>query len=128
MIAIPVKTNNENPALSPLFGKAKWFAYVDRDGNISIEKNETQSGRVVVDNMIAKGVDTIVFNHMGANPFMLLQKANMECFYGGDERILLQDLLSNLQNEELVKVDSTNMTQYLEEGKHDHSHDHSHHH
>jgi len=30
-LAIPVKTNKENPAISPLFGKAKWFAFVDID-------------------------------------------------------------------------------------------------
>ena len=50
-IAIPVKTNRENPAIAPLFGKAKWFAFVE-DGEVSIEKNEAEGGVRVVDWLI----------------------------------------------------------------------------
>lgn len=128
MIAIPVKTNGENPALSPLFGKAKWFAFVDKEGKVSIEKNETQSGRIVVDNLVAKGVDTIVFHHMGGNPFLLLKKANMRCFFGGDERITLSELLSKLKEDALAEVDLNNMNEYVEKGEHNHPHEHDHHH
>lgn len=74
MIAIPVKTNKENPPVSTLFGKSKWFAYIDENNNVSIETNDTDSGRDVVQSMIAKGVTKLVFHHMGGNPFMLLQK------------------------------------------------------
>ena len=38
-LAIPVKTNKENPAISPLFGKAKWFAFVNIDGKIEIKNH-----------------------------------------------------------------------------------------
>ena len=47
-LAIPVKTNKENPALSPLFGKAKWFAFVDIDGKIEIKKNLCNGGAEVI--------------------------------------------------------------------------------
>lgn len=115
MIAIPVKTNKENPAVSTLFGKSKWFAYVD--GNtIKIEANQTDSGREVVENMIKKGVSKLVFHHMGGNPFMLLQKENIECFHDGGKRILLDDVLQKLKNNELTKVDGTNMAEYVEQG------------
>ena len=133
MIAIPVKTNKENPAVSTLFGKSKWFAYIDIDGKVSIEANETDSGRAVVENMVQKGVDTLVFHHMGGNPFMLLQKAKIKCYHDGGERILLDDVLEQLKNNNLIKVDGSNMAEYVEQGnmhngggKHQHNHDHSH--
>jgi len=128
MIAVPIKTNKENPVVSTLFGKSKWFAFVDGE-NITIEANKTNSGRKVVENMIDKGVTKIVFHHMGGNPFMLLQKAQIECFYNGGERILLNDVLKKLSKEELIKVDGTNMANYLEQGNmHKGGKKHKHHH
>ena len=116
MIVIPVKTNKENPPVSTLFGKSKWFAFIDENENITIESNETQSGREVVENMINKGVTKLVFHHMGGNPFLLLQKAKIECFHDGGKRILLNDLLVQLKENKLKKVDSLNMADYIEQG------------
>lgn len=115
MIAIPVKTNKENPAVTTLFGKAKWFAIVDGK-NITIEKNELQSGRAVVEHLASKGVNKLIFNHMGGNPFMLLQKANIECFHSGEERVLLNDVVQKLQDNNLTKVDAINMSNFIEQG------------
>jgi predicted Fe-Mo cluster-binding NifX family protein len=133
MIAIPVKTNKENPAVSTLFGKSKWFAFVDDNGSISIEANTTDSGREVVENMINKGVSKLVFHHMGGNPFMLLQKGNIECYHDGGERILLSDALTKLKENKFIKVDGSNMAEYIEQGnmhngggKHQQDHDHHH--
>ncbi|WP_419676112.1 hypothetical protein ACN2CX_05120 [Aliarcobacter butzleri] len=39
MIAIPVKTDKEDTAVSTLFGKAKYFALIDNN-KINIVKNE----------------------------------------------------------------------------------------
>jgi predicted Fe-Mo cluster-binding NifX family protein len=135
MIAIPVKTNKENPPVSTLFGKSKWFALVDKDGITTIEANKTDSGRAVVENLVSKGVSKLVFHHMGGNPFMLLQKANIECYHDGGERILLEDVLNMLNTDQLTKVDGTNMSSYVEQGNmhkngknHKHDHDHDHHH
>ncbi len=138
MIAIPVKTNKENPAVTTLFGKAKWFAFVDGD-KITIEKNEIMSGRAVVEDFVAKGVTKIVFSHMGGNPFMLLQKAKIECYHSGEERVLLNDVVEKLKNDQLTKVNGVNMADFVEQGNmhngggnhhhnHNHSHDHSHQH
>ena len=115
MIAIPVKTDKENPAVTTLFGKAKWFAIVDGD-KITIEKNDIQSGRAVVENLVSKGVDKLIFNHMSGNPFMLLQKARVECFHSGDERILLDQAVEKLQNDNLTKVNGVNMSEFIEQG------------
>lgn len=130
MIAIPVKTDKEDPAVTTLFGKAKWFAIVDK-GKVTIEKNELQSGRSVVENFVSRGVTKIIFNHMGGTPFMLLQKENIECFHSGDERILLSDAIKKFNGGELTKVDSSNMSKFVEleskhRGKGHKDHDHSH--
>lgn len=136
MIAIPVKTDKENPAVTTLFGKAKWFAFINGD-KVTIEKNEIMSGRAVVEDFVERGVTKIVFSHMGGNPFMLLQKAKIECFHSGDERILLNDVIEKLKNNQLTKVDGANMADFVEQGNmhngggdhhHDHDHDHDHHH
>lgn len=130
MIAVPVKTNKENPAVTTLFGKAKWFAIVDND-NITIEKNELQGARAVVESLISRGITKVIFNHMGGNPFVLLQNANIECYYSGDERILLSDAIKKLNNAQLIKVDTTNMSEYIKldgmnKGKGHEAHHHEH--
>jgi len=132
MIAIPVKTNKENPAVTTLFGKAKWFAFIDGD-KITIEQNRLQSGRAVVEDFVARGVTKIIFNHMGGNPFMLLQKAKIECYYSGEDRILLTDILEKLKIDDLLKVDGSNMADFIEKGNmhnggNEHEHEHGHHH
>jgi predicted Fe-Mo cluster-binding NifX family protein len=116
MIAVPVKTNKENPVVTTLFGKAKWFAFIGDDGEIFIEENSTESGRTVVEYMVKKGVSQLIFQHMGGNPFMLLQKAKIECFHSGEERIYLNDVIEKLQTNQLTKVDGTNMADYIEQG------------
>jgi len=61
MIAIPVKTNKENPVVSTSFGIAKWCAYVEGD-SVTIEANSTESIRVVVEQMAQKGIDQIILH------------------------------------------------------------------
>jgi predicted Fe-Mo cluster-binding NifX family protein len=132
MIAIPVKMNKQDTAVSNLFGKSKYFAFIDGD-NISIEKNETESGRAVVEDFSARGVTEVVFQHMGGNPFMLLQKAKIECYNCGEDRVMLDDVIKMYKNKTLTKVDGTNMADFVEKGKnhsegHEHHHDHNHEH
>lgn len=50
MITIPVKTNQENPAITTVFGKAKWIAFVDKvSSKVRIEANPHESGRVLAE-------------------------------------------------------------------------------
>ena len=133
MIAIPIKREKQDSAVSTLFGKSKWFAFID-ENDITIEKNELQSGRAVIEDFVKKGVTKIVFQSMGGNPFMLLQKNKIECFYSGKERILLPEVLLKLEKNELLKVDTSNMADYIEQGTmhknkdHENTHHHEHHH
>ena len=137
MIAIPVKSNKEDSAVTTLFGKAKWFALVNDAGQINIIKNETESGRHVVEQLVQMGVNHLIFSHMGGNPFMLLQRSGVKCYHSGVERITIADVVAKFKNNELVKVDGTNMAEYVEQGRmhnkgsnhdHNHDHDHGHHH
>jgi len=114
MIAIPIKFNKVDSAINTLFRKSKWFVFIDENGNINIERNEFKKGREVINSMLKKGVKKLIFNSMGANPFMLLQRNNIECFYSGSERILFEDAIKKLKNNELIRVDSSNMLDFIE--------------
>ena len=107
-IAIPVKTSNDDPAVSPLFGKAKFFAFVDGD-KISIEKNEEQSGSAIVGKFIDKGIETVVVQHLGYSPFEMLQEAKIDVFYAGEGRVLLSEVLERFKKGELKSVDESNI-------------------
>ena len=116
MIAIPIKKDSFDTAVSPLFGKSKWFAFVNAQGDISFWKNEMQSGRKIVEEFVSKGVNKVLFQGMGGNPFLLLQKNNIVCYHSDDGRVLLKDTLENLEKEELIKVTTKNMDEYIEKG------------
>jgi predicted Fe-Mo cluster-binding NifX family protein len=112
-LAIPVKTNKENPALSPLFGKAKYFAFVD-EGKISIEKNEAEGGIRVIDWLLEKGVDILIVQHMGESPYNFLKEYDqITLFYGGDERILLDELIQKFDDDKLMIIDDSNVEKIL---------------
>lgn len=130
-IAIPVKTDKENPAVAPLFGKAKWFAFAE-DGKVSIERNPAQGGQAVIRWFAKQNVDVIIFQEMGATPYEMIKKfGGMSLFHSGFERILLDDLLQKYSNNELPLLDDAKMAEIIShhEGKHsDGDHHHHHHH
>jgi len=125
MIAISVKSNKIESAVSPLFGKAKWFALVDENHTITFWKNESGSGRVVADYFIAQGVTQVVVQHIGENPFKMLEQKGIRSYYAGKERILLKDAIASLKAGELEQVTDQNIAQFA---NHSHSHTHDHHH
>jgi predicted Fe-Mo cluster-binding NifX family protein len=135
MTAIPVKKDTMETAVAPLFGKAKWIALVDAKNNTAFKKNETNSGREVVTWLQELGVKNVIFQHMGGNPFMLLQQTQIECYHSGSKSIALQDVLESFRNKELKKVDPSNMAEFVEQApkhrnaqKHGHPHEHHHRH
>ena len=79
MIAIPVKTNKENTAVSTLFGKAKYFAFIENN-KIEIVKNEQSGGKAVVNWLKSKNVDTLITSHMGEKPFSTLLQNNINIY------------------------------------------------
>lgn len=133
-IAIPVKTNKEDTALAPLFGKAKWFAMIE-EGKISIEKNPADGGQAVVEWLAQQGVDTIIMQEMGMNPYRKIQfYGNIKLYHAGFERILLADALKQFEADALTLLDDEGMARVIahHETKHpahdEHDHSHGHHH
>jgi len=108
MIAIPLKTNKENSALAPLFGKAKWFAFVE-NGNITIEKNEAQGGSGVVNWLLGKGVKTLIMQKMSQPPYeMIKEEGSISILYAGSDRIELAEALKRYEANVLIILDDTN--------------------
>lgn len=127
MIAMPIKTNHQNSALAPLFGKAKFFAFVDNDGKISIEENNVSGGVHVARAFQEKGVTTLVTAHLGEKPFHALMQAGIQVYFAGDERITVEEAYSKFKEGALVPVDITNYMAVLGEENHGgHHHEHGH--
>ncbi|BCD67278.1 NifB/NifX family molybdenum-iron cluster-binding protein [Nitratiruptor sp. YY09-18] len=106
MVAMPVKTNKEDTAISPLFGHAKYFAFIDENGNVTIEKNPANGGGQVVAWLAQKGVDRVITQHIGRKPYLLLEKAGIACFYPGDGRISIKEALAaNLEPINQANID-----------------------
>jgi len=97
MLAVALKTDKPNSAVSPLFGKAKFFAFYDGH-DVRIEKNEQKGGVSVVNWLASQGVDTLVIKEMGSSPYGEVQKRGIKLFYAGDERIEINDLITNFEN------------------------------
>jgi predicted Fe-Mo cluster-binding NifX family protein len=127
-LAIPVKTNKENPAVSPLFGKAKWFAIVE-NGDITIVKNEQEGGHAVIQWLYDMDVDVILAQQLGANPYMIIKKLDINLYHTGFERILLDKLLWKFENDLLTILDDTNIHEVINHHEKKHpAHDEEHHH
>ncbi len=123
-IAIPVKRNKESTDLAPLFGKAKWIAFVE-DGNINIVPNATHGGRAVVEWFAREGVDTVIFQEMGVTPYGMIKSiGNITLFHAGHERVLLDEVLVKFHANQLTLIDDTNIAEILahHEKKHPHAH------
>lgn len=130
-IAIPVKMNRENPPVAPLFGKAKWFAFVG-EGKVEIKANPAQGGHAVIEWLIDEKVDTIIMQEMGVSPYEMIQShGGMKIYHSGFERILLDELIRKFADGELEMLNDRTMSEIIKhhEGRHSHvdHHEHSHH-
>lgn len=124
MIVFPLKTNKKDSAISPLFGKAKYFAFYDGK-SLQIEKNELNSGSKLIDWFISKNVDKIVIKEMGSSPYEKIKKTNIEIFYAGDERITSEELINKINAQSLQKLKEEQIKEIIK--KHKNSHKHSSH-
>ena len=120
MIAIPLKLNKENSALAPLFGKSKWFAFVD-NGNITIEKNKAQGGSGVVNWLLGKGVKTLIMQKMSQPPYeMIKEEGSISILYADSDRIELPEALEKYESNELIILDDSNAPDIIK--SHDRQH------
>jgi len=119
MIAIPLKMNKAESAVSPLFGHAKWFAFIDETGNVQIEANPYDGGMPVIEWMLSKGVDTIVTQHIGAGPFRFLLQQGVRAWYPGEGRITLPEAMKKLADGEMEAITPENIERFA---RHRHQH------
>lgn len=132
MVVFPVKTDKENAAVSPLFGKAKYFAFFD-GVSLNVEKNPFDHGSEIIGWFKEKGVKEVIIKEMGINPYRKIQSSNIKIYYAGDDRITSDELVENYKNGKLEVLDDSRMQDIIKqhENSHthgDHSHDHDHHH
>jgi predicted Fe-Mo cluster-binding NifX family protein len=120
MIAIPVKTNKENAAVSTLFGKAKYFAFIENN-KIEILKNEQMGGRAVANWLKSKNVDTLITSHMGEKPFETLLNNGLKVYFAGDERIELKEVMIKYADGELSLLNNENFQILIKEDDEHHS-------
>ena len=123
MTAFPVKTNKENSAISPLFGKAKYFAFYDGE-NLTIEENTLKHGAPLIDWFLNKGVNDIIIKEMGVTPYNKIQNTSMNIYYAGDDRVTTNDLIEKYRNGELEILNDEKMKVIIK--KHESSHTHNH--
>ena len=117
-IAIPVKFNKENSPISPLFGHAKYFAFADNE-DIKIEENPYDGGIEVVKWLLDKEANIIITQHIGLKPFVLLHNKGVKCYFAGEGRVLIEDVIKNFKNINLEEITQENIEKFA---KHQHRH------
>ena len=117
MIAIPVKTNKENTAVATLFGKAKYFAFIENN-KIEILKNKQMSGKAVANWLKSKNVDVLISSHLGEKPLSTLLNNGLKVYFAGDERIELKDVMIKYADGELQILNNQNFHILLKEDNH----------
>lgn len=117
MIAIPVKTNKENTAVSTLFGKAKYFAFIENN-KIEILKNEQMGGRAVANWLKSKNVEVLITSHLGEKPFETLLNKGLKVYFASDERIELKDVMIKYADGDLTLLTNENFHTLLKEDNH----------
>jgi predicted Fe-Mo cluster-binding NifX family protein len=123
MLAVAIKTEKVNSAVSPLFGKAKFFAFYDGH-DVRIEKNDKKGGVAVVNWLAEQGVDTLIIKEMGSSPYAEVKKRGMILLYAGDERIEINDIITKYENGLLETLSAEKVEQII--AKHEKNHTHKH--
>ena len=112
-LAIPVKMNTENPAIAPLFGKAKWFALIE-NGEVTIIPNQQSGGQAVIELFHEMNIDALLIQEMGRSPYAKVKEyGTMALYHTGFKRILLKDVLSKFENNNLELLDDTNIDKII---------------
>ncbi|WP_321467725.1 NifB/NifX family molybdenum-iron cluster-binding protein [Halarcobacter sp.] len=137
MITFPVKTDKENAAVSPLFGKAKYFAFYDGK-DLRVEKNPYEKGSQLVNWFLEKGVDKIVIKEMGSKPFNKVIQTNIKVLFAGEGRVTTNDVIKSFDENLLKELSPDELKNIIKEhesnkessscGSHSHDHNHNHDH
>lgn len=102
MIAIPINKIGEEPVVSDVFAKSKWFAIVDGD-TVTFEKNTHKSGVAVSIWLKDLGVKRIVTHKIGSTTFDKLTKLNILCMYT-DLKVKLTTIIEKASSSQLNRL------------------------
>lgn len=103
MIAIPISKTGEEPIVSDIFAKSKWFAIVDGD-TVVFEKNNYKSGMEVSIWLKDLGVKKVVTNKIGSTTFKNLSNHNILCMYT-DLKVKLTSIIEKAKDRQLSRLD-----------------------
>lgn len=127
MIAMPVKFNKEDAPLTPVFGKAKFVALIDKTTQkVDIKEIDFGSGRVLASWLVKNGVKTVIVQEMGTNPYMILSRSGVEVYLAPKDRTTINSALEMLNSGKLLHITPQNMAEHLDSGHH-HGGGHEHH-
>lgn len=129
MIAIPMKGNKNDSSITTVFGKCKFIALVDEiSGEWSIKSVDFGSGRALSAWLVSEGVDKLIVKDMGANPFMMCQKNDIDVYFCDAKRATVPETVKSLKSDLFQKVSMENFNDIFEGKEHKHgSHNHDHH-
>lgn len=118
MIAIPIDSQGIDIKSSKLFGNVDMFAlYKEQDKSFTfIENSASGNGIKTAKFLKDNGVKRAVYSYMGDGPFKELDKSNIDVFYIGKESLGLSEIVKSLNQNEFVKVDTSNSFTYLDPG------------
>jgi predicted Fe-Mo cluster-binding NifX family protein len=62
--------------------------------------------------LIESGVDTVITQHIGGNPFMFMKEAGVCIFYPGEGRILVSEALQKLRDGAMEEITVENIMRF----------------
>lgn len=126
IIAMPIKTSSHDAALAPLFGNAKFFAFVTDGAQIDVVQMEQNGGKDVARTLVANNVDVLITSHLGFSPYVLLKSYGIKVYFAGESRITVSEAIKAFYANQLTEVSAENFETVLG-NHHHHKGDHHHH-
>lgn len=121
MVALLLKTTQENSALTTHFGKAKAFGLFDpATGKIGVFKNENSTGNALIKELKAHNVTDLIVQGMGANPYAAAKESGMKIWFAGTDRMTLNEAIENFKAQTLTLITPENEHMLQQ---HDHAHE-----
>jgi len=112
MFAAPLKSNNNDAAITTVFGKAKWFGIYNPADNSMKVIPHTEQGAAIIGKLKEEGVTVILTKHLGPRPLQIVHEMGMKLFYPGDERMTLIEAVANFQSGSLEEITMQNIDKF----------------
>lgn len=82
MIAIPVVARDKGVLKTVnLFTRAKTFALVNEQGAVELLEHGHDSGKILAQDLLGRGVKVLITSHIGRTPYEMLQAAGVSIQY-----------------------------------------------